>query len=121
MAKICASSSTPKESLLSARSTFRRSESPPALHRAARASTGSKVGRGARIFIGWAAYSVIFHPAKPISKNFDIGIAGPKARKPWLCDYLSLPQWAPLGENGRLFRPPVAQAARRRFSDAQPS
>src|SRR5690606_34189242 len=48
IAKICASSSTPKESLLSTRKTFRRSGSPPALHRAASSSQGSNSNWGAR-------------------------------------------------------------------------
>ncbi len=38
MAKICASSSTPNESLARARNTFSRSESPAALHSAASGS-----------------------------------------------------------------------------------
>ncbi|GBH06905.1 NH3-dependent NAD+ synthetase [Pseudomonas syringae pv. actinidiae] len=51
MAKICASSSTPNESLLSARSTFSRKGSPPALHNAERSSQASWRMAGTRRFM----------------------------------------------------------------------
>src|SRR5471030_21015 len=53
MAKICASSSTPNESLDRARKTFSRSGSPPALHKADRSSHSSWRIAGTRRFMGW--------------------------------------------------------------------